>query len=287
MSKFKARKESSIYNLRIFHNWVKREMINQSAKYLEDNYNINNIKVLDLSCGKFGDMNKYFDNGIMYVIGFDIDAISINEAKKRYSQLINQLKMKNVQKLPVYKFYVMDLSDPNSLEKIKRILNDEKFDIVSCQFAIHYFFKSQDTLNTFMTIVSSYINKNAFFIGVTMNGNKIKQLFAKNDVIENDIFKIENNTNKFEMANSVYNNKYSVNLGDQNDTEHYFAGNTSEEYLVDINELKKVCKKFGLMAILMTDFEDWYYKFGKDILTKNEKEFSFLNFSFIFMPNKT
>ena len=287
MHNFKARKESSIINIRTFHNWIKRETIDQSCKYLRDNHDVNDIKLLDLAVGKAGDQNKWLDNNIMYVIGFDIDAISINEANRRYNELINQLKRKNVQRLPVYKFYVMDLSDSNNLEKIKRILNGTKFDIVSCQFALHYFFKSPDTLNTFMTIVSSYINKNGFFIGTTMHGNRIKELFkTNNDIIQNDIFKIENNTDIL-SANSAYNNKYTVSLGKASDTEHYFADKPSIEYLVDINELKKVCSQFNLMFISTTEFENWYIKYGKNILSNNEKEFSFLNFSFVFMPNRS
>lgn len=286
MHNFKARKDSSIINIRSFHNYIKRELISQSCKYLRDNHEVDDIKLLDLSCGKGGDLNKFFDNNIMYVIGFDIDGVSINEANKRYNELINQLKRKNVRRLPVYKFYVMDLSDSKNLEKIKGILNNTKFDIVSCQFAIHYFFKSKDILDTFMTIVSSYINKNGFFIGTTMNGNKIKELLKKNNnVIQNDIFKIENDTN-IVSAESSYNNKYIVSLGKETDTDHYFATKPSIEYLVDIDELKNMCNKFNLMSISVTEFGNWYIKYGKNILSNNEKEFSFLNFSFVFMPNR-
>lgn len=279
---FKARKTSSIFQLRAFHNQIKRQLITESVDFLKENYNVNDIALLDLSSGKSGDMKKHFDNGIMKVVGFDIDEPSINEAKRRYNELLNTLKRQGVQKLPDYKFYVMDLSDHNNLEKISRIIGNEKFDIVSCQFAIHYFFKSPETLNTFMTISSSYINKNAFFIGTTMNGGKIKQMFQKNNVIQNDIFKITNN----KTSDTPYNNQYTVALGKESDTEHYFANKDSIEYLVDIDELKRVADKFGLMFIGTTDFEEWYKKFPNLPLNESDKEFSFLNFSFVFMPKR-
>lgn len=82
----------------------------------------------------------------------------------------------------------------------------------------------------------------------------------------------------------MYNNKYSVSLGKETDTEHYFAGKISEEYLVNIEELKKVGGLFNLMFIGTTEFSDWYKTFNKNILSNEEKEFSFLNFSFVFMP---
>jgi len=284
MSKFKERESSSIYNIRIFHNWVKRELIKQSCDHLRENYNITDITLLDIACGKGGDMAKYIDNGIMNVIGFDIDAKSIEEAKRRYNDILKQLRRKNVKKLPNYKFYVMDLSDKKNLDEIRRIIGGIRFDIVSCQFAIHYFFKSEEILNTFMTIVSSYIKNNGFFIGTTMNGDNIKDIFKKSgNVIQNSIFKIVNNTDIKDINNS-YNNKYSVSLGKDTDTEHYFAGKISEEYLVNIEELKKISNKFNLMFIGTTEFSDWYKSFNKNNLSNEEKEFSFLNFTFVFTP---
>ena len=280
---FQDRKNSSIFAIRKFHNQIKRQMINESVDFLRENYNTVDIKLLDLSCGTGGDCFKWFDSGIMTVIGFDISESSITEAKKRYAELLNTLRRKGVTNLPDYKFYVMDLSDSNNLHKISRIIGDTKFDIVSCQFAIHYFFKSPETLNTFMTIASSYINKNAFFIGTTMSGNSIKQLFQTNNIIQNDIFKITNNTKDF---TSPYNNQYTVALGKESDTDHYFAGKDSIEYLVDIEELKKVADKFNLMFIGKTEFSEWSTKLNEKQLTDADKEFSFLNFSFVFMPKR-
>lgn len=282
---YKARKSSSIIKIRVFHNQIKRQLITEAVEFLRDNYDVHDVALLDLSCGKAGDAQKWYDNGILKVVGFDIDEPSIDEAKKRYGELLNDLKRKGSQKLPDYKFYVMDLSDSNNLDKINRIIGDTKFDIVSCQFAIHYFFKSFDTLNTFMTIASSYVKKNGFFIGTSLNGNILKESFqTKGDTIQNDIFKIINNTKDF---SSPYNNQYTVSLGKESDTEHYFANKDSIEYLVDINELKKIADKFNMMFIGTTSFEEWYKKFDKEILTSQDKEFSFLNFSFVFMPKRT
>jgi len=216
----------------------------------------------------------------MNVVGFDIDVDSIAEARSRYNEMLNQLRRKGIKQLPKYEFYVMDLSDMNNLGKIKEILKDRKFDIVSCQFAIHYFFKNPDTLDTFINIVGSYINANGFFIGTTMNGDKIKQIFKKTNTIQNELFKI---TSKSDINSiSPYNNTYEVSLGKEGDKGHYFVEYTSIEYLVNVEELKKVGSKYNLMYIGLTEFNEWYNTFGKNILSNKEKEFSFLNFSFIF-----
>lgn len=283
MNKFKARTESSIYNIRTFHNLIKRNLITESVNFLRQEYQKTSISLLDLSCGKGGDQAKWFDNGIMKVVGFDIDEPSINEAKKRYNELLKTLRYKRVQNLPDYKFYVMDLSDKNNIEKVNRILGDNRFDIVSCQFAIHYFFRSAETLNTFMTIASEHAALDSFFIGTTMNGNKIRELFKTGSTLQNSIYKITNNTNTFETP---YNNKYTVALGEKTDTEHYFAQKDSVEYLVDIEELKKVADKFGFLFIGTTEFNEWYNKLNFNKLTDDDKEFSFLNFSFVFKSKR-
>lgn len=273
MNKFKDRKSSSIYNIRVFHNWVKNELIKQTVNYLKTNYHINKISLLDLSSGRGGDMHKWLNNNIMFVVGFDIDGESIKEAYRRYQQMINDLKRKNLT-IPNYYFYTMDLSDKNNLVKISNILKEQKFNIVSCQFAIHYFFRTEETLDTFIKIVSSYLEKDGFFIGTTMNGNKLMTLEKK---IGNDLFNIEKVTEELD-----YGSKYLVSLGKEGDKEHYFVDRVSEEYIVNIDVLKKMCEKYGMMFIGTTDFEKWYEIFGKDLLSEEEKEFSFLNFSFVF-----
>lgn len=278
MDKFKARKESSIYNIRVFHNWVKRELINQVCSYLHDIHDVKDISLLDLSCGKGGDINKFLDAGIMEVVGFDIDEASILEARKRYNELINQLKSKNIRNLPKYEFYVMDLSKVESINKISEILHNRKFNIVSCQFAIHYFFKDMESLNNILTITENHIDNNGYFIGTTMNGVTIRNLLKKNSAIGNDIFNISYNN----FTNSMYGNKYTVSLGKSSDTDHYFSNKPSIEYLVDIDELKKMSNNHNLIFVGTINFSEWYNSYKRNLLRNNEKEFSFLNFSFIF-----
>lgn len=282
-NKRQERKESSIINIRTFHNWVKRELITQSCEYLQENYDVESPVLLDLSCGKAGDQNKWISNGIMTVVGFDIDSDSIAEAKKRNREMIEMMKRKGERRLPNYEFYVMDLSDPDNLIRVERIIAGRKFDIVSCQFAIHYFFESMVTLNTFMTIVSNNIKKNGLFIGTTMNGDNVGRLLRENNgVIGNNIYKISGNPEMKE----IYGNTYVVSLGKESDTEHYFAGKDSKEYLVTSRGLVSICDQYGLSLIGFLGFEQWYDGFGKDNLTRDDKEFSFLNFSFVFVPKR-
>lgn len=249
---------SSIHYLRLFHNWIKKQLITNAVEYLEKP----DIKLLDLAVGKGGDINKWVSNKIKYVVGFDINKKSIDEAKERYRQMNIAYD---------YKFYELDLSQESSIDRVKNITNTQ-FNIVSCQFAIHYFFKNDDTLNTILTIVSNSLKSGGIFIGTTMDGGIIKN--NVNTQFGNDLYTIKKSDN----------NKYTVSLGKKDDKDHYFVDYDSEEYYVELERFKSVAQKHGLYFVGIIDFKTWFNKYdGK--LTDNEKEFSFMNISFMFVKN--
>lgn len=285
------RSSSSFIGIRLFHNWIKRELIDQCVSYLQQNYNTRQVSLLDLAVGRAGDLNKWYDSGISYVIGFDIDSESIkgkNGAIHRYKKFKNQLTT-NRESID-YRFFVIDLSSNTSgtWSTLHSAIRNHKFNIVSCQFAIHYFFKDSQSLDNLLNIVHSFIHKNGFFIGTTLNGSKIKQLLKNTNEVSNNIYTITKKYN--DDVISVYGNKYIATLGAKGEQGNYFSDKASTEYLVDIDELKNIAAKYELMFIGLTPFEEWYDKYlltdPEVVLTDSEKEFSFLNFSFIFMPKR-
>lgn len=256
------KQESSIHQLRIFHNWIKKQLITDAVKYLDSPYD---IKLLDLAVGRGGDINKWFVNKIKYVVGFDIDNDSIMEANKRYKDM----------KIPYnYKFYEMDLSQDKNITKVKDIIGNNLFDIVSCQFAIHYFFKNESTLHTILEITSSNLKTGGLFIGTTMNGDLIKKRLKHDQIFGNNIFTIKKGID----------NKYIVSLGKKDDTDHYFVNYDSEEYYVEMEYFKKEALKYNLHFIGIINFAEWFKKYN-GILSQDEKEFSFMNISFVFVKN--
>lgn len=279
------RRKSSIANLRFFHNWIKRSTIDDAVKYIRQNYDVSNIKLLDLAVGKGGDMRKWFDSGIYDVVGIDIDDQSINGengAKDRYRKFKNQVR-RNLN----YSFYVLDLSDPKSIPKLDKILSNQKFNIVSCQFAIHYFFRSPEALDTFTNIATRYMANNALFIGTTMDGIKVQELLDRNNnIIKKNLYSIEGvNNNK----DKIYGRTYKVSLGrPEKKEEHYFSEKPSIEYMVDIEELERVAKKYSLIFAGKQSFEQWYSDYPKrGNMNPQEREFSFLNFSFAFKKSSS
>ena len=152
-----------------------------------------------------------------------------------------------------------------------------------------------------MTIVKKYINKHGIFIGTTMDGDRVKKLLDGADIVKKELYYFENksinepneksNTSSNESHNgNPYGQEYLVSLGEKEGEMHYFVEKPSLEYLVDVEELKKVADKHGLRFVGVTPFERWYeiyLKTDPEYLLreeKGEKEFSFLNFSYVFVP---
>lgn len=270
---------SSIHNIRRFHNWVKSRLFQESVKYLKEN-NIKNISLLELAVGKGGDMHKWYSVGIRKTVGFDISDESINGkdgAKDRFKHSGYNAS---------YNYYVMDLSVYNNLDDI---IGEERFGLASCQFALHYFFKSKTTLGIFLETVSKYLMKGGMFIGTTLDGSIIRKITGSG---AKGAFKNKSCSIKVADPDSdeIYGAAYSMQLGEMGE-DHYFAKGESYEYMVDLEELKNECDKYNLHFIGYLNFKDWYDEYigsggrrgGRDALNEDEKTCSFLNFSFCFI----
>lgn len=273
------RKRSTIINIRSFHNWIKTRLIQESVLYLKEN-SVDNLSLLDLAVGRGGDMGKWYRNGIYNVVGIDIDEPSIkgkNGAIHRFKRLIRQTRKKLN-----YHFYIFDLSDPKNTPTIDKIIRGRKFGIVSCQFAIHYFFREKQALETLLSTVSKNMVKGGVFIGTTMDGSIVEDYLSKNNPYQNSVFYLKSKHD----SGSTYGRTYEVQLGERGE-EHYFAQKPSIEYMVDQQELINMCDKFGLHFVASTPFSEWYKEYQKEPninqISSDEKEFSFINFSFFFI----
>jgi len=282
MTNFK-RKESSIYNIRVFHNWVKNETYKTAAQEIRTASD-DEINILELATGKAGDLYKWMGINAQSVLGIDLRKESIfgkNGAQHRYNNMVKRAKYDKTLKVPKCNFYVFDISKPSNFEAIKNIMKNKKFNLVSCQFAIHYFFKSEATLDIFMRLVDHGIKPGGKLIGTTMNGEKIKGLFSENDKVQKNIF----NAKKEKFNDSPYGNEVIIQLGKKGE-DHYFAEESSIEYTVEPNDLINKCAEYGLVEPKILLFEDMYKKYEsmdpEHKLTEDDKEFSFLNFAFLF-----
>lgn len=278
----KNRQTSSIINLRVFHNWVKSDLFQNVSNKLKNEYDVDKIRILELAVGKAGDLFKWKSIEAYEVVGVDISSESVfgkNGAYERHRKLQNQ------KGIPRCWFYVMDLSMPESFKKLKEILQNKKFSIISCQFAVHYFFEKPEAFKNIVKIIDYFLEENGYFIGTTLNLEAVNKLISlEGNPVNKELYSIEKiNTDSETETNTAYGNKIHVSLG-KKDEDHYFGQNISVEYLTNSTEMTTQLKEIGLNKIDDKMFKKYYTKFKKSNkfkkLSKEEQEYSFLNYSF-------
>ncbi len=195
------RKESPIIGLKNFNNWVKSVLISSFAHpVLAASPNAGPMantparqgmrgpargagKVLDLGCGKGGDVIKWVKARIREYVGVgqcctrtshffcsyppsDIAAVSIDQARRRHSDL-------RPPKFSAYftaaDCYIQSLSDvlpPGVLPPLA-----PEFDVVSMQFCMHYAFESEEKARTMLGNVSNWLRPGGRLVGTVPNGS--------------------------------------------------------------------------------------------------------------------
>lgn len=115
-----------------------RKKNNEAKRHLIHNYlpSRGMIRVLDVACGKGGDLWKWRDTGkVSQYVGIDSSPFSIEEARERATKVENLST----------RFEVLDARrDMDWAEAF-----GGHFDIISVQMALHYFFGSEKTAKNF------------------------------------------------------------------------------------------------------------------------------------------
>jgi mRNA (guanine-N7-)-methyltransferase len=136
------RREGKAFPLKRFHNAIKKELLMTYAK--------DATFLLDIACGRGGDINKWIDARIERVLGLDLSGNEIAEAKKRFNTT-EPWRKKNL----ICEFIETDKVDMERFP-FENHCHAKHFDVVTCMFAIHYFFHSEQACkNLFMNITSN------------------------------------------------------------------------------------------------------------------------------------
>jgi len=115
------------------------------------------LAVLDLCCGKGGDLHKFTkEAGLVFYRGIDISPASIAEARRRATGLIVNAEFVAVD--------IMQLSDFRG-----------PYSLVSCQFAMHYMWKSAATAEHLISRVSAALCRGGLFIFTVPDAARVHQ----------------------------------------------------------------------------------------------------------------
>ncbi|KAH9385144.1 mRNA (guanine-N7-)-methyltransferase [Nematocida major] len=217
----KSRSSSEIIAIREVNNFLKLKLI---QKFLKEN-----AVVLDLGCGKGGDLSKLKHRSVKHYYGCDIAKGSLKEALSR--SMTHSFKTD---------FLEVDFTK-------KKIIIEQKADLVMAQFSFHYCFASEICVRRAVMNVCNNLKPGGFFIMTVPCKSVITRRSKRNPEtgsFGNTLYKI------------IPKEPFSINglFGESYDFYLEEALTGCEEYLTDINYLTKLFAQNGLKKVFDIDF---------------------------------
>jgi len=240
----KQRAESRIIHMRNFNNWIKSTLINEYIEKVKRNTD-DRIKVLDVGCGKGGDLQKWQRAGVGHVVGVDIAGTSIEQCKDRY----HEMKGRNRDRAYEGEFYTVDCTKQRARDYYKD--KDIMFDLVSCQFALHYCFESLPQAECMLKNISENLKIGGFFIGTTPDSFDIMSRLQASggNSFGNSVFSVTFPRGSESEVPPLFGAQYSFHLTEVVDC---------PEFLVHFPTLVKLADRFGLMMIGKQRFQNYF-----------------------------
>jgi mRNA (guanine-N7-)-methyltransferase len=264
------REKSLTLTLQNFHNKVVKDkfLIKKVVEQLNKE-GIDNIHLLDLACGKGGDIPKWIHNDISSVVGIDMVRDNIyNQIDGACVRRKNLLKKKNVD----ITFIVGDISkninngdsfnEPLSIDLWRELWKQSDknteyskygFNIISCMFAIHYVFNSEINLDNFIVNVDENLKNGGYFIGTCLDGRMVFDLFERQNIIFNGYIKGEKDSKNIWKLQKLYNQ--NTFLSDENSLNMVISvfmnsiNQEIKEYLVNFDYLVKKLKDKNIVLL--------------------------------------
>lgn len=234
---------SPIFYLRNFNNWVKSVLIQEyTDKVREKDYG-RPMKVLDICCGKGGDLSKWQKARVERVIFADIAQVSVQQCQARYEDL-----RKRCGRIYSAEFITADCT--------KETLRDKytdpsiNFDVVSCQFGFHYCFESLAQARRMLSNISECIRPDGYFFGTIPNAYEIVTRARKSPSgsFGNRIYNIKLLFDP-EDGYPLFGAKYDFHLEGVVDC---------PEFLVNFQVLEKLAAEYGLKLVYKAGFAEFF-----------------------------
>ena len=200
-----TRADSYLYHMRAFNGWVKATQIQELDPVIMINKKSvgkTPLRVLDLACGKGGDLNKWalHSRGIKGYVGIDVARGSLKDAAIRAREMRRKNKLskaiftvadlgadvpgrkKSLKHNHLQKLLTWSLEDETENESapptftMKRgggISETDRFDVVSIQFAIHYMMSSKTRARRFFHTVSQLLEIGGNLICTTIDARVV------------------------------------------------------------------------------------------------------------------
>ena len=293
------KKTKIVENMNSYHNWIKSNIIYTyfNSMYVNGDQHV----ILDIGCGRGGELQKYYYVQAKLVVGIDPDInglvtgtdcmmVRYNQLKKTMANfppmvfmkgtgsalLIEDEQIKLVGKLPV------EMST-NFLKIFGEDGKKTQFDRFNCQFAIHYTLSDKDSWNNLCENVNLCLRDGGLFTFTTFDGNILRDKLKDIDRIT-QFYDVDGEKKILFEIVKKYDDNTKENIGLGIDVHMGWAfddGVYQTEYLVFpefiIKELREKCN----LELIETDTFENLYNNDKDFLlwgaknAENEKNKKF------------
>jgi hypothetical protein len=254
---------------REFHNWIKSIIIYSYCSPGKENRDGKNKKknVLDLGCGRGGDIMKMYHSRVGEFVGIDPDYEGLfgvlDSATVRYQN--------NVNKYPDFTkafFIHADASVPLTVESQEKKFpsmnsdnkkkigyyfgKEKKYDIVNSQFAIHYLFDSQLSVNNLSETVKKFLKSDGYLICTTFDPKQVLNLLNGKQSYTSFYTNDEGQRSKFFEIVKKFDGDVKDEPGNSIDVHMSWVsqeGKFITEYLVTPKLLIKTMEKAGCVLV--------------------------------------
>jgi ribA/ribD-fused uncharacterized protein len=267
-----------------FHNKIKERLYQSSIKVGDT--------LLELAVGRANDLHKWRKTKPSMIVGIDLSRGNLEGA--RQGACVRYLNERTKQKMPPALFIEGDMTqslleqdnryikilnkeEPAPTEYLQKFAGLTEFDVISCQFAIHYACESEETFRTFVGNLTRH-GKGLFF-GTCMDGRSVySQLLGK----EGHIFR--SNDRIFGEFTKDYadGEGWTEDFGKAIMVKLESFERPTKEYLVPFGKVTEILKENGFELLGSTTFEDEYASQTDYVLTGDIQAFSFLHRAFVF-----
>lgn len=236
--------------IRQYNNVVKRNGINQMIKLVK----VSQIKLLDLACGRLGDLSKWKKQNdvIALVTAIDKDQGFMSEAAKRLKETGGPMKNKVT---------ILD----HDLRAPMDQLNVEVHDVATVNFAIHFFLETEDTFKIFMKNVLDHLSPNGYLMFTCVDGDKLKETMGDKRtlslcrglakfIVPEELGSAE--AIDAQQVSSIFGNGLVATFGDVTSQTMLGERDQSHEFFVPLkNFVAYVCDNFGFEVATLQPFE--------------------------------
>ncbi|WFD33308.1 mRNA (guanine-N(7))-methyltransferase [Malassezia cuniculi] len=153
------RENSPIIGLKRFNNWVKSAVISMGTKTMS-----RSIRVMDLGCGKGGDLKKWDKRGLSFMLMVDIASVSVEQARARFEE--SNFKW-------AAHFYSFDCFSVPIGDAVDAEILGKPFDCVSLQFCMHYGWDTEERARTMLDNISRYLRVGGVFVATIPDSETI------------------------------------------------------------------------------------------------------------------